>query len=126
VVKPFAFSELLARVRSLLRRTPTRRDKLRIDDLEIDTRHQRAERGGIQLNLTPKEFLLLAHLMHSAGEVVSRDEISSRIYDFSAVHNSNIVDVYVGYIRKKLERGGRSRLVHTRRGFGYVLEADSP
>src|SRR5437667_5796611 len=74
VVKPFAFSELLARGRSILRRTPARRDKLRIDDLEIDTRHQRAERGGIPLNLTPKEFLLLAHLAHSLDQVVSRDE----------------------------------------------------
>ena len=79
VVKPFAFSELLARVRSLMRRTPARRDKLRIDDLEIDTRHQRAKRGGVPLNLTPKEIILLAHLAHSAEKYIARRNCRTRV-----------------------------------------------
>ena len=123
VVKPFAFSELLARVRSLLRRTPARRDKLRINDLEIDTRHQRAERGGIPLNLTPKEFLLLAHLMHSAGDVVSRDEIAEHVWDIGFKTDTNVVDVVVRRLRAKVDDPFKTKLVHTIRGMGYVLKA---
>ena len=123
VVKPFAFSELLARVRSLLRRTPARRDKLRIDDLEIDTRHQRAERGGIQLNLTPKEFLLLAHLAHSSGQVVSRDEIAEHVWDIGFKTDTNVVDVVVRRLRAKVDDPFKTKLVHTIRGMGYVLKA---
>ena len=123
VVKPFAFSELLARVRSLLRRTPARRDKLRIDDLEIDTRHQRAERGGVPLNLTPKEFLLLAHLMHSAGDVVSRDEIAEHVWDIGFKTDTNVVDVVVRRLRAKVDDPFKTKLVHTIRGMGYVLKA---
>ena len=81
-------------------------------------------RGGEVVELTPREYGILEFLAARQGEVVSREEISSRIYDFGADRNSNIVDVYVGYIRKKLESGGRSRLIHTRRGFGYVLGAE--
>jgi two-component system copper resistance phosphate regulon response regulator CusR len=123
VVKPFAFSELLARVRSLLRRTPARRDKLRIDDLEIDTRHQRAERGGIPLNLTPKEFLLLAHLAHSSGQVVSRDEIAEHVWDIGFKTDTNVVDVVVRRLRAKVDDPFKTKLVHTIRGMGYVLKA---
>jgi len=127
LVKPFAFEELLARVRALQRRAYHQTSPvIRIADLEIDTTARVVRRAGETVDLTAREFAILEILAARKGEVVSRDEISSRIYDFSAVHNSNIVDVYIGYIRKKLERGGRSRLVHTRRGFGYVLEADSP
>jgi two-component system, OmpR family, copper resistance phosphate regulon response regulator CusR len=123
VVKPFAFSELLARVRSLLRRTPARRSKLRIDDLEIDMRHQRAERAGIPLNLTPKEFVLLAHLAHSAGEVVSRDEIAEHVWDIGFKTDTNVVDVVVRRLRAKVDDPFKTKLVHTIRGMGYVLKA---
>jgi two-component system copper resistance phosphate regulon response regulator CusR len=123
VVKPFAFSELLARVRSLLRRTPVRRGKLRIDDLEIDTRHQRAERGGVPLSLTPKEFLLLTHLAHSVGEVVSRDEIAEHVWDIGFKTDTNVVDVVVRRLRAKVDDPFKSKLVHTIRGMGYVLKA---
>jgi DNA-binding response OmpR family regulator len=126
LVKPFAFEELMARVRALQRRASHHTSAvIRIGDLEIDTAARLVRRAGEALDLTAREYAILEILAARKGEVVSRDEISSRIYDFSAERNSNIVDVYVGYIRKKLERGGRSRLVHTRRGFGYVLEADS-
>ncbi len=123
VVKPFAFSELLARVRSLLRRTPARRDKLRIADLEIDTRHQRAERGGVRLNLTPKEFLLLAHLARSVGEVVSRDEIAEHVWDIGFKTDTNVVDVVVRRLRAKVDDPFKTKLVRTIRGMGYVLKA---
>ncbi len=126
LVKPFAFEELMARVRALQRRASHHTSAvIHVGDLEIDTAARLARRAGEPLDLTAREFAILEILAARKGEVVSRDEISSRIYDFSAERNSNIVDVYVGYIRKKLERGGRSRLVHTRRGFGYVLEADA-
>src|SRR5882672_6651878 len=82
LVKPFAFSELLARVRSVLRRVPERRaEHLRVDDLELDVQRHKATRSGIPLNLTPKEFLLLAHLVRSAGAVVSRYEIAEQVWD---------------------------------------------
>jgi two-component system, OmpR family, copper resistance phosphate regulon response regulator CusR len=123
VVKPFAFSELLARIRSLLRRTPARRSKLRIDDLELDMRHQRAERGGVPLNLTPKEFVLLAHLAHSAGEVVSRAEIAEHVWDIGFKTDTNVVDVVVRRLRAKVDDPFKTKLVHTIRGMGYVLKA---
>jgi two-component system copper resistance phosphate regulon response regulator CusR len=127
LVKPFAFEELIARVRALQRRAYHQTSAVvHIGDLEIDTAARVVRRAGEALDFTAREYAILEILAARKGEVVSRDEISSRIYDLGAERNSNIVDVYVGYIRKKLERGGRSRLVHTRRGFGYVLEADSP
>jgi two-component system copper resistance phosphate regulon response regulator CusR len=124
VVKPFAFSELLARVRSLLRRFPAQRDELRIEDLEIDTRHHRATRGGLPLNLTPKEFLLLSHLARSAGEVVSRTEIAEHVWDIDFKTDTNVVDVVVRRLRAKVDDPFQKKLVHTIRGVGYVLKAE--
>jgi two-component system, OmpR family, copper resistance phosphate regulon response regulator CusR len=125
LVKPFAFSELLARVRSLLRRSPTRRDeRLRIEDLEIDTRRHRAVRGGVPLNLTPKEFLLLAHLARSAGQVISRTEIAEHVWDIGFSTDTNVVDVVVRRLRAKVDDPFEKKLVHTIRGVGYVLKAD--
>jgi two-component system copper resistance phosphate regulon response regulator CusR len=124
VVKPFAFSELLARVRSVLRRFPAQRDELRIEDLEIDTRHHRATRGGLPLNLTPKEFLLLTHLARSAGEVVSRTEIAEHVWDIDFKTDTNVVDVVVRRLRAKVDDPFQKKLVHTIRGVGYVLKAE--
>ena len=124
VVKPFAFSELLARVRSLLRRFPAQRDELRIEDLEIDTRHHRATRGGLSLNLTPKEFLLLSHLVRSAGAVVSRTEIAEHVWDIDFKTDTNVVDVVVRRLRAKVDDPFQKKLVHTIRGVGYVLKAE--
>jgi two-component system copper resistance phosphate regulon response regulator CusR len=124
VVKPFAFSELLARVRSLLRRFPAQRDELRIEDLEIDTRHHRATRGGLPLNLTPKEFLLLSHLVRSAGAVVSRTEIAEHVWDIDFKTDTNVVDVVVRRLRAKVDDPFQKKLVHTIRGVGYVLKAE--
>jgi len=125
VVKPFAFPELLARVRSLLRRAPARPDdRLRIDDLEIDIQRHRAARSGIALNLTPKEFLLLAHLARSAGEVISRNEIAKHVWDIDFKTETNVVDVVVRRLRAKVDDPFKRKLVHTIRGVGYVLKAE--
>jgi two-component system copper resistance phosphate regulon response regulator CusR len=124
LVKPFAFSELMARVRSLLRRSPARKEEqLRIEDLEIDTRRHRAIRGGVPLNLTMKEFLLLSHLARFAGEVVSRSEIVEQVWDINFQTSTNIVDVMVRRLRAKVDDPFNTKLVHTIRGVGYVLKA---
>ena len=124
MVKPFAFSELLARARSLLRRAPATSANLRIHDLKIDTRHHRATRRGIALNLTPKEFLLLTHLARSVGEVVSRAEIAEHVWDIDFKTDTNVVDVVVRRLRAKVDDPFKKKLVHTIRGVGYVLKAD--
>ncbi len=125
MVKPFAFPELLARVRSLLRRTPHEDvDQLRIDDLEIDTRRNRATRSGVALNLTPKEFLLLAHLARSGGEVISRRQIAEHVWDIDFNTETNVVDVVVRRLRAKVDDPFKRKLIHTIRGIGYVLKAE--
>ena len=125
LVKPFAFSELLARVRSLLRRSsPERERELRIEDLEIDTRRNRATRSGVPLNLTAKEFLLLSHLARSAGEVVSRAEIMDQVWNVKFETKTNIVDVMVRRLRAKVDDPFGKKLVHTIRGVGYALKAN--
>src|SRR6266481_2317211 len=124
LVKPFAFAELLARVRSVLRRAPQRQtEHLRIDDLEIDMRRHKATRSGVSLNLTPKEFLLLANLVRSAGEVVSRAEIAEHVWDIGFKTDTNVVDVVVRRLRAKVDDPFKTKLIHTIRGVGYVLKA---
>jgi two-component system copper resistance phosphate regulon response regulator CusR len=123
LVKPFAFSELLARVRSLLRRAPTRRrEQLQVEDLKIDTRRHRATRRGLALDLTPKEFLLLAQLARSTGEVVSRKEIAEHVWDIDFNTDTNVVDVVVRRLRAKVDDPFKKKLIHTIRGAGYVLK----
>ena len=124
LVKPFAFSELLARVRSVLRRAPERQtEHSRIADLEMDMRHHKATRSGVPLNLTPKEFLLLAHLVRSAGEVVSRAEIAEHVWEIGFKTSTNVVDVVVRRLRAKVDDPFKNKLIHTMRGVGYVLKA---
>ena len=123
LVKPFAFSELMARVRSLLRRAPAQaQEKIRIADLEMDTRRHKATRAGTALNLTAKEFLLLAHLVRSAGETVSRGEIAEHVWDINFATNTNVVDVMVRRLRAKVDDPFKTKLIHTVRGAGYVLK----
>jgi two-component system copper resistance phosphate regulon response regulator CusR len=124
LVKPFAFPELLARVRSLLRRPPVRhKEHLRVDDLEIDLQRHKAVRSGVPLNLTPKEFLLLAHLARAPGEVVSRTEIAEHVWEIGFKTDTNVVDVVVRRLRAKVDDPFKTKLVHTIRGVGYVLKA---
>ena len=125
LVKPFAFSELMARVRSLLRRAPVHpEEQLRVHDLEIDTQRHKATRAGTALHLAPKEFLLLAQLARSPGEVVSRTAIVSQLWDMHFQPDTNVVDVVVRRLRAKVDDPFETKLVHTIRGVGYVLKAD--
>jgi DNA-binding response OmpR family regulator len=126
LVKPFAFEELMARVRALQRRrysqtSPT----IKVGDLEINTNARIVRFLGIPVELTAREYSILEVLAVRRGQVVTRDEIWDRIYDFAAERNSNVVDVYVGYLRKKLSRAGAPTLIRTKRGIGYMLGEDS-
>jgi two-component system copper resistance phosphate regulon response regulator CusR len=123
LVKPFALDELMARVRALTRRAHSVKNPvLRVGDLEIDTRRRAAARGGEAIDLTAREYALLELLALRAGEVVSRAEIWEQLYDFNQDPESNVVDVFVAYLRRKIEREGKPKLIHTRRGMGYILE----
>ena len=125
LVKPFAFSELLARVRSRLRRNPAPpQDVVRMADLEIDLLRHRATRCGQKLELTAKEFLLLSLLARRAGEVLSRTVIAEAVWDMNFDSDTNVVDVSVRRLRSKVDDPFALKLIHTVRGSGYVLEAD--
>jgi two-component system copper resistance phosphate regulon response regulator CusR len=126
LVKPFAFSELLARVRSLLRRSPPRtQEAIRLADLEIDLLRQRATRAGQRLELTAKEFLLLSVLARRAGEVLSRTLIAESVWDMNFDSDTNVVDVNVRRLRSKVDDPFPLKLIHTVRGAGYVLESEA-
>src|SRR5438270_13058063 len=123
LIKPFAFAELLARVRTLLRRPSAQEEEhLRVADLEIDTRRHKATRAGTPLNLTPKEFLLLTHLARSPGEVVARSEIVEQVWDIGFQPGTNVVDVIVRRLRAKVDDPFENKMVKTIRGVGYVLK----
>jgi two-component system response regulator MprA len=120
--KPFHSDELLARIRALLRRNaPASSDELRVADLTLDPARRTAVRGGVALDLTKTEFDLLELLMRNPGLVLTREVIYDRIWGYDFETSSRSLDVYVGYLRRKLEADGRSRLVHTLRGVGYAL-----
>jgi two-component system, OmpR family, copper resistance phosphate regulon response regulator CusR len=123
LVKPFAFSELLARVRSLLRRGPARQpERICMADLEIDLLRQRVTRAGQRLDLTSKEFSLLTLLARRAGEVLSRTLIAEAVWDMNFDSNTNVVDVNVRRLRAKVDEPFSLKLIRTVRGAGYVME----
>jgi two-component system copper resistance phosphate regulon response regulator CusR len=123
LVKPFAFAELLARVRTVLRRGPARLpETLSVADIELDLLRRRASRAGRRLDLTPKEFALLALLARRTGEVLSRALIAEQVWDMSFDSDSNVVDVHVRRLRSKVDDPFDRKLIHTVRGVGYVLE----
>lgn len=125
LVKPFAFEEFLARVRALLRR-PTGRPAplLRLDDLTVDPATRRVTRGERRIELTAREYALLEYFLRNVDRVLTRPMIARHVWgpDFDSV--SNTIDVYVGYLRRKIEREGERRLLHTVRGIGYVMKID--
>lgn len=124
LVKPFAFEELLARVRSLLRRPQELlAEILTVDDLTLNTLTFQVQRGGNAIALTQKEFALLEYFMRSQGRIVTKDMITQHVWDYDADILPNTVEVYVSYLRAKIERPFRNRplLLHTARGFGYKL-----
>jgi two-component system copper resistance phosphate regulon response regulator CusR len=122
--KPFAFGELLARLRALLRRAPQLLPTLiTIDDLEIDTRGQRATRAGRKITLTTKEYSLLEYLARNAGRVVNRQEIAEHVWENSFDPFSNLIEVYINRLRHKVDESFSTRLIHTRRGAGYEMRS---
>ena len=124
LVKPYAFTELLARVRALLRRRQERQlDVLQVADLRIDLLGHKAHRGNVRLDLAPKEFALLSLLARHQGEVLCRRVIAEQVWDMNFDCDSNVVDVAVRRLRRKIDDSFTPELVHTVRGMGYVLEA---
>lgn len=125
LVKPFAFVELLARVRTLLRRGPPRDvEHVHIGDLEIDAIRRRVRRAGQKIDLTPKEFSLLQLLARRRGEVLSRTQIASYVWDMNFDSDTNVVDVAIRRLRVKIDDGHAIKLIHTVRGMGYVLDLE--
>ena len=124
LVKPFDFSELLARVHALLRRPPLQvADVLRVGDLEMNTVQRIVRRDGEELELSQREFMLLEYLMRNAGQVLTRTQIGERVWGFDFYNESNVVDVYIGYLRRKIDKNAASSLIKTVRGVGYRLSA---
>ncbi|MCU0454338.1 MAG: response regulator transcription factor [Bacteroidetes bacterium] len=121
LTKPFSFEVLLARVRSLLRRSKTRTE-LRVGDLQLDTVSHKALRGDRSIDLTAREYSLLEYLMRHAGKMVSRLDLAREVWGYDFDPGTNIVDVYVNHVRKKIDAGYPSKLLHTERGKGYILE----
>lgn len=122
LVKPFAFEELLARIRALVRRRyDEKRPGIEVGDLRIDPAARRVHRGDTEIELTRREYALLEYLAMRAGQVVPREDIWEHIYEFNSVTTSNVVDVYIGYLRRKIEGPGLTPLIHTIRGQGYMV-----
>jgi two-component system copper resistance phosphate regulon response regulator CusR len=129
LVKPFAFSELLARVRALLRRGKQESgDKLRLADLEMDTAGRVVTRGGKELGLTAREFDLLEYMLRQKGRVISREMLARDVWQETARYTplDNVIDVHVAHLRKKLDDPFRKKLLHTVRGVGFVLREETP
>ena len=123
LTKPFDFHELLARLRALLRRGPALRpEAVEVADLSIDMRTRRVRRGGRQIELTAKEYALLEYMARRAGEVVSRAEIAEHVWDENFDPFSNLIEVYVQRLRRKIDEGHATKLLRTRRGEGYILD----
>jgi two-component system, OmpR family, response regulator len=126
LTKPFAFSELLARLEALLRRAATREDsrELRIADLRLDLRTRRAERAGKQISLQPREFRLLEYLVRHQGQVVTRTMLLESVWDYYFDPQTNVIDVQISRLRRKIDKDFSPQLLHTVRGIGYMVCAD--
>jgi DNA-binding response OmpR family regulator len=123
LTKPFAFAELAARVRALTRVGQTRSDVLKVGDLELDTKSRVACRGEVSVDLPAREFALLEYLMRHNGQVLTRQQLLNAVWGFDFDTDSNVVDVYVSYLRKKLDHGDESSIIETVRGAGYRVRA---
>lgn len=127
LVKPFALDELMARIRVMVRRNaakPATGNLLSIADLSMDLSSRQVSRGGKTVNLTAKEYALLEYMMRNIGVVLSRDQIEQKLFSYDYEGASNMVDVYIRYLRRKLDEGYEKKLIHTVRGVGYVLRED--
>ena len=124
LVKPFEFRELLARVKVLLKSAEQSQEtvnKMRVSDLELDLDKKVASRGDAIIELTAKEFSLLEYFMRNSGRVLSRNDIAEKVWDVSFDFGTNVVDVYVNFLRKKIDKGFDKKLIHTKVGFGYIF-----
>ncbi len=125
LTKPFAYEELSARLRAMLRRhAPSRSPVLRVGDLELDTVSRAVHRGKRAVSLTAKEYALLEYLMRNAGQVLTPGQIYDHVWDYQGTFDSNLVPVYIGYLRSKIDKGEDTPYIRTVRGFGYVLRDD--
>lgn len=126
LVKPFAFQELLARMRVLLRRNDGKNKSsvLQVGDLSLDTSSHRAVRRGREIELSSKEFSILEFLMRNEGAILSRESIREHIWSWDYDGESNVVDVYIRYLRKKIDEGESVKLIHTVRGSGYMIKGE--
>lgn len=121
--KPFAFGELLARIRALLRRPKEKKSShLKLADLELDTLNHEVKRAGKSISLTSKEYALLEYLMAHAGQIVTRTMISEHVWEENFHSFSNVIDVHIKYLRDKIDKGFKKKLLHTIRGTGYILK----
>jgi DNA-binding response OmpR family regulator len=126
ITKPFDFSELLARLKSVIRRSKGKPSPLiAIDDLVIDTNSRTVRRAGREISLSATEYNLLEHLALNKGRVISRTELTEHIYDTEFDRDSNVIDVYINHLRKKLDKGFDRQIIHTMRGAGYVLKGET-
>ena len=121
LVKPFSLQVLAAHLRAVLRRREPSPEILRVADLELDVSSRTAKRGTRSIALTTTEFKMLLHLARDAGAVIPKAELTRRVWGYDFEGNENVCEVYVGYLRQKLEAGGEPRLIHTLRGAGYTL-----
>jgi two-component system copper resistance phosphate regulon response regulator CusR len=125
LTKPFAFQELLARIRALLRRkAEVGPPLLQVEDLVLDPARHLVTRGGERIDLTSKEFALLEYLLRNAGRVLTRAMISEHVWNYDFDTETNVIDVYVNYLRRKIDSRGEKKLIHTVRGSGYVLKSE--
>ena len=128
LVKPFEIRELMARIRVLLKRqskTPqTFSNLLKYDDLELNLQNKTVKRGDVDINLTPKEFKLLEYLLQNPERVLSRTEIAEKVWDTHFDTGTNFIDVYINYLRKKIDKGFEKKLIHTKSGMGFILKSD--
>lgn len=125
LTKPYAFSELLARIRALLRRNGgIKSDVLTAGDLKLELSTHRVKRGDVEIELSSKEFALLESFMRNKGKVLTRAQLETQVWDYGFTGGSNVIDVYIRYLRKKIDEPFQKKLIHTVRGSGYVLKED--
>lgn len=124
IVKPFHFDELFARLKVFLKRADLKEEdvKIVVDDLEIDFRNKTAVRAGVTVNLTAKEFTLLVLLARNRGKVISKQEILEKVWDLSFDTGTNTIEVYISFLRNKLDKPFETKLIHTKPGFGYYIK----
>jgi DNA-binding response OmpR family regulator len=122
ITKPFAFEELLARIRAQLRKNVRQGTKIAYADLELDAKTHKVSRAGAEIELSNKEYALLEYLLVNAGNTVTRAMISTHVWNIDFDTSTNVIDVYINYLRKKIDHGHERKLIHTLRGWGYCLK----